>query len=44
MQLYAIRRRNGWKTAEELQAAAEKSGHMETRRWATRSAGSGPTS
>ena len=26
MELYAIRRRNGWKTAEELQAAAEKSG------------------
>ena len=28
MQLYAIRRRNGWKTAEELQAAAEKSGQI----------------
>ena len=25
MQLYTIRRRHGWKTAEELQAAAEKS-------------------
>ena len=28
MELYAIRRRNGWKSAEELQAAAEKSGHI----------------
>ncbi len=28
MQLYAIRRRNGWKTGEDLQAAAEKSGRI----------------
>ena len=28
MELYAIRRRNAWKTPEELQAAAEKSGQI----------------